>query len=1384
MKAQRLFDETTDLRRIICLYTLVAAITGDQTDGATCRDSSPSLCINSRCGQPGIAEHCRRTCGLCNVTDCAVGMYRTGDSCTECQRQTQDDHDECTRTCPVTGRWGEACNKRCGVGCRSLVCYQWSGECVHGCIGGKYGQRCDLACDHCGVCGDGVSNCAREDGSCICGCSGNFYGVKCDKHCNSKCLNTSCNGTTGACTHGCIEGRFGWQCDTACSATCLHRTCYQNGSCMTCVQGYHGEQCRERCSRNCGSETCSRDGRCSPCKPGYFKTHCQEKCSDNCLNETCSQNTGKCDYGCVSGWHGDTCSVKCPENCATDKCNRDNGSCSDGCVAGAYGQHCTLTCSSNCTDMECSTTDTGRSKPVCTLGCQAGLWGEYCDKECPDHCSVCNRSTGSCLEFSVSYDSYVQSLHRLVVVLSACLGVLILVIAVMIVRRRECTSCPGFHGGISPINPDSRPEEISLHEFNVSRNSENSQYDVIRDINNDVAVEERDYEQLQAPRPDTGYMPLLATTIHVRQYQHLQTMMAQRLFDETTDLRRIICLYTLVAAITGDQADGATCRDSSPSLCIKSRCGQPGIAEHCRRTCGRCNVTECAVGMYRTGDSCTECQRKTQDDHDECTRTCPVTGRWGEACSKRCGVGCRSLVCYQWSGECAHGCIGGKYGQQCGLTCDLCGVCGDGVSNCAREDASCICGCSGNLYGVKCDKQCNSQCLNTLCNSTTGACTHGCIKGMFGWQCNSACSATCLHGTCYQNGSCMTCVQGYHDEQCRERCSRNCGSETCRRDGRCSPCKPGYFKTHCQEKCSDNCLNETCSQNNGKCDYGCVSGWHGDTCTVNCPENCATDKCSRDNGSCSDGCVAGAYGQHCTLSCSSNCTDMECSTTDTGRSKPVCTLGCEAGLWEEYCDKECPDHCSMCNRSTGSCLEFSSSQRTTQILGSALPCIFVIVLLVLVVFVRKRNTVKNISKRRQGFRNDSANNSTTKPLIYPSHQLTPRESTEHYEDGVSLPTDKAQKSNGNVIVHVHASRHSTLSLDEEGCGSGFDPRPCYVPDSSPSSSLWPTEVSVQGLRKYVEHMRRPGGFSTQCTDLPRGKLGSCYQAELPENTVKNRYRNVLPYDHCRVKLSPIPNIPGSDYINASYINGYGEPQDYVATQGPYEDVLRDFWRMLWEIDASKIIMLTNCVENRKAKCDKYWPDFGQPGSDYDDVHVQCVAEEELMNYTVRTFSVHREAELPRRLKQYHFTAWPDKEVPEDVGTLVDFHRLVKKEQSTGKGPAVVHCSAGIGRTGTWIALDYLIQQAKAEGVVDVFECIVRLRHQRMNVIQTTEQYVFLHEALMEALPSCHRMTSSLVDNGTGDYENVERRQQSKRNQFLDQDADVDHHDNNVLPDIP
>ncbi|XP_046337962.2 receptor-type tyrosine-protein phosphatase mu-like [Haliotis rufescens] len=810
---------------------------------------------------------------------------------------------------------------------------------------------------------------------------------------------------------------------------------------------------------------------------------------------------------------------------------------------------------------------------------------------------------------------------------------------------------------------------------------------------------------------------------------HTQIMKAPRLIDSTTDLRCIICLYILVAATTGDQTDSVTCRDTSAS-CRKMNCGQPGIDENCRRTCGRCNLTDCAVGMYRNGDSCTACQRQSQDDHDECTRTCPVTGRWGEACDKQCGDSCQSLSCYQWSGECVHGCTEGRYGRLCDLNCEHCVLCGDGASNCARGDGSCICGCREHFYGVICDNQCDNNCLNTSCNSTTGACTHGCNQGMFGKKCKSSCSNKCLNGTCYQNGSCIACVKGHYGKQCREKCSRNCGSEICSRDGSCSPCKPGYFKTQCQEKCSDNCLNRTCSQNNGTCYYGCVSDWHGDTCAVKCPANCATDKCSRDNGSCADGCIDGSYGQHCNLTCSSNCTDMECTTNEQAPTV--------------------------------------DSKNTTHVVWSAIPCILIaILLLVLTLFVRKRRTVQHCLRGRQGLLNDSANNTTKMQLIYPSNQptsggnTTPVDQLNNNGKDASLSTDIIKESNGTSLLLAQAPSHSALSRDDSRSVFGFDPHPCHVTDTLHPDSAWSTEVSVLNLSTYVEIMRRTGGFSAHCADLPRGKLGSCHEAELPENAFKNRYSNILPYDHCRVKLTPIPNAPGSDYINASYINGYGASQEFVATQGPYGDVIRDFWRMTWEIDASKIIMLTNCVENRKAKCEKYWPDFGQPCSNYDDVHVQCVAEEEMTDYTVRTFSIHREAELPRTLKQYHFTAWPDKGVPEDVRALVDVYRLAKNAPSIGKGPTVVHCSAGVGRTGTWIALDYLIEQAKAEGAVDVFACIVQLRHQRMNVIQTQDQYIFLHEALMEALQSSDkegqydRMRSSCVDIGNGDCEVLE-----------------------------
>ncbi|XP_071094625.1 uncharacterized protein [Haliotis cracherodii] len=893
------------------------------------------------------------------------------------------------------------------------------------------------------------------------------------------------------------------------------------------------------------------------------------------------------------------------------------------------------------------------------------------------------------------------------------------------------------------------------------------------------------------------------------------------------------CLGGTCHPLSGE-CDNCT-RDKYNKLCdntCAANCNNcTDTSSNCHRTTGTC-LCGCIQGFY--GGPCERrcpdnCRFKTCNSSGICVHGCKE-GYFGPKCHENCG-GCEDQSCSR-IGTCFKGCNSGWHGLKCNTRCSY----NCEHSNCHRN-GTCMT-CLGGFHGDQCNKNCsagcatrqcnrdsNVTCLNTSCSQTSGECDYGCVSGWYGATCSDTCPDNCSAGTCNRDGgSCLSCREGFRGTHCNMSCPQHCVEcqqnashctscepgyfgNTCKKecdgclDGRCNitdgvciaGCKPSLYGRECQFNCSRNCLRQnevsSCFQSNGTCVYGCNTGWYNAECDIPCPPGCSGTTCDDFTGRCSNGCTDALHGPHCNHTCSSNCKNSRCQMDSTNRTVLSCTVGCEDGMWGDYCASTCPGHCPKCNRTIGSCVKrenHKTPQTNTVVPWLVVLFVIIIILLIMALFVVRRNKHHNILKWRYTV-GHSPSSSTVMSLINPSYQSTPRGSrTPEDSDYQELEPLTNTVREDDYITARDTDDAYTLTSNESCNDGGFTPDlgppPCHVTDDSHPNTMLSTEVMVQGLRLYVEQMKRSGGFTMQCYNLPCGKLGPCDEAELPENVSKNRYRNILPYDHCRVKLSPISNIPGSDYINANYINGYGEQRTFVATQGPYGEVIRDFWRMLWEIDASKLIMLTNCVENRKAKCQKYWPDFGQPGSNYDDVHVQCVAEEELTDYTVRTFSIHREAELPRTLEQYHFTAWPDKGVPEDVRALVDFHRLVKNAPSTGKGPAVVHCSAGIGRTGTWIALDYLIGQAKTEGVVDVFDCIVRLRHQRMNVIQTEDQYIFLHEALMEALPSCDRRPS-LVDNGHGDYEVLEKRRQPAKNPFLDQGV-VNHHGNDVLPEDP
>uniref|UniRef100_H2YNA9 Tyrosine-protein phosphatase non-receptor type 20 n=1 Tax=Ciona savignyi TaxID=51511 RepID=H2YNA9_CIOSA len=237
---------------------------------------------------------------------------------------------------------------------------------------------------------------------------------------------------------------------------------------------------------------------------------------------------------------------------------------------------------------------------------------------------------------------------------------------------------------------------------------------------------------------------------------------------------------------------------------------------------------------------------------------------------------------------------------------------------------------------------------------------------------------------------------------------------------------------------------------------------------------------------------------------------------------------------------------------------------------------------------------------------------------------------------------------------------------------------------------------------------------------------------LPKNKSKNRFKNILPYDHTRVVLSD--DGDGNDYINACYIDCHSVPRKYIATQGPLAKTEGDFWRMMWETKSSIIIMLTNLFENGKKKCQKYWPDFGAQ-RDFKQINVACTQEEVIGCFVKRIFTI----KLPEvsqgahDVTQFHYTTWPDHNIPI---TTTGLHRLkhavMEQHKKSGESkPIVVHCSAGAGRTGTFIAFDSLSMQMNDRPSINVFDTVVNLRMQRMDMVQTPNQYMFLHKLVAE-----------------------------------------------------
>ncbi|KAK5867686.1 hypothetical protein PBY51_012153 [Eleginops maclovinus] len=310
-------------------------------------------------------------------------------------------------------------------------------------------------------------------------------------------------------------------------------------------------------------------------------------------------------------------------------------------------------------------------------------------------------------------------------------------------------------------------------------------------------------------------------------------------------------------------------------------------------------------------------------------------------------------------------------------------------------------------------------------------------------------------------------------------------------------------------------------------------------------------------------------------------------------------------------------------------------------------------------------------------------------------------------------------------------------------------------------SMRSVAVRVEDYEDYYKKQKADSncGFAEEFEDLKM--VGTAQQksnAERLENKPKNRYANVLPYDSSRVKLSIIHGSPYDDYINANYMPGYNSRKEFIAAQGPLPGTVNDFWRMIWEKNVRTLVMLTRCNEQGRVKCEQYWA-LGT--KHFENITVTTTSEIALEDWTIRDFDIKnvKTAET-RSVRHFHFTAWPDHGVPQTTELLISFRHLVREhmDQFSRHSPTVVHCSAGVGRTGTLIAIDRLMFQIERENIVDVFGIVYDLRMHRPLMVQTEDQYVFLNQCAMDIIRSRTGTNVDLIYQNAAAlsiYENVE-----------------------------
>ncbi|XP_048238362.1 receptor-type tyrosine-protein phosphatase alpha-like isoform X1 [Haliotis rufescens] len=574
-------------------------------------------------------------------------------------------------------------------------------------------------------------------------------------------------------------------------------------------------------------------------------------------------------------------------------------------------------------------------------------------------------------------------------------------------------------------------------------------------------------------------------------------------------------------------------------------------------------------------------------------------------------------------------------------------------------------------------------------------------------------------------------------------------------------CDTGNYGINCNKACAERkCVAGTtpCDRHTGSCVAGCLPGWrdsdctrecsqdtYGDACANKCQErNCqGTSQCHHVTGKCEPGCKAGWTGEDCSRECDGGNYGVDCKKTCIGRKCAGTNSSCDR--YNGSCDGGC-----LVGWTGDDCTQAASTSVAVIPLAAGLVAIVPIAMLIVLIIVRIRKSRKRTAEEsaQQTVHNSEVRPSSGADLHYSQlcqpefkHESTQESVYERLGDegehgsvpGLTYVNLEGvnHKSGGRTITET--SVYETISKEE----GNTDPIHGLLRESGHPYENYPTRhspcigrmIQVSDLEDFVRQLEEhPREAEEEFKNLPDGFMHCYNDSQLPQNKGKNRFKSYYPYDYNRVVLN---DGQTSNYINASYMDGYKTERKYIAAQGPYKpDVVEDFWRMIWQEGCTTIVMVTGLEEGGKMNCLRYWPEKDQVS--YGDITVTMETETCLANYTLAMLTVqHKKKTTKRHVRHFHFTTWLDRSVP-DMYAFLEFRWKIKELAGKQKHPITVHCSAGIGQTGTYIAIDSLVEQATTEGVVDVVSFVSNSRSQRKGMIQSKDQYLFVYQAVARA----------------------------------------------------